>query len=265
LTAHRGAPTLTAGTSIMADLADLPTGTVTFLFTDLEGSTRLLAAHPAAYRAAVARHHALLRGAVEAHGGAVFETVGDAVYAAFAAPTEAVAAAVDGQLALRAEDWGDVGELRARMGLHLGEVERQGGHYFGAPLYRCARLTAAAHGGQVVLSEAAAVLVRGALAAGGSPRAHPAGPLLPPGQVACVPGPPRDPPALAPTRPATTARRCTSSANACSSSRASSRPPDAAGRAPPATCPSGTRGRWTEPLVGDGTGAPAEDRRPPRA
>ncbi|MGH2352534.1 MAG: adenylate/guanylate cyclase domain-containing protein, partial [Chloroflexota bacterium] len=60
---------------------DLPTGTVTFLFTDVEGSTRLLEANPATYRVAIARHHALLRGAIEAHGGAVFETVGDAVYA----------------------------------------------------------------------------------------------------------------------------------------------------------------------------------------
>ena len=71
----------------------LPTGTVTFLFTDLEGSTALLQAHPAAYRAAVARHHALLRAAVEASGGVVFETVGDAVYAAFASSAAAVAAA----------------------------------------------------------------------------------------------------------------------------------------------------------------------------
>ena len=85
----------------MTDLTDLPTGTVTFLFTDLEGSTRLLQAHPAAYRDAVRRHHDLLRGAVEAHGGVVFETVGDAVYAAFARPTDAVAAALAGQLALQ--------------------------------------------------------------------------------------------------------------------------------------------------------------------
>jgi class 3 adenylate cyclase len=79
----------------MAD-RDLPGGTVAFLFTDLEGSTRLLQAHPAAYRDAVRRHHALLQGAVEAHGGAVFETVGDAVYAAFASPAGAVRAAVGG-------------------------------------------------------------------------------------------------------------------------------------------------------------------------
>ena len=102
---------------------------MTFLFTDLEGSTRLLEAHPAAYRDAVRRHHALLRGAVEGHGGVVFETVGDAVYAAFARPTDAVAAALAGQLALQAEAWGEVGAgaLRARMGLHTGEVERAGG------------------------------------------------------------------------------------------------------------------------------------------
>src|SRR5262245_25731106 len=145
---------------------DLPAGTVTFLFTDLEGSTALLEAHPAAYRDAVARHHALLRGAVEGHGGAVFETVGDAVYAAFARPTDAVAAALAGQAALQQESWGATGPLRARMGLHTGEVERQGTHYFGAPLYRCARLTATAHGGQVVLSAAAAELVQDELAGG---------------------------------------------------------------------------------------------------
>jgi predicted ATPase/class 3 adenylate cyclase len=139
---------------------ELPAGTVTFLFTDLEGSTRLLQAHPAAYREAVRRHHDLLQNAVEAHGGAVFETVGDAVYAAFARPADAVAAALAGQLALQREDWGEVGALRARMGLHTGEVERQGTHYFGAPLYRCARLLATAHGGQTVLSGATAELVR---------------------------------------------------------------------------------------------------------
>src|SRR5262245_40134665 len=143
----------------------LPTGTVTFLFTDLEGSTRLLEAHPDAYREAVARHHALLREAVEARGGVVFETVGDAVYAAFRRPTDAVRAALAGQRALRAHDWG-AAPLRARMGLHHGEVDLQGAHYFGAPLYRCARLTATAHGGQTVLSAAVAEVVRDALPVG---------------------------------------------------------------------------------------------------
>jgi predicted ATPase/class 3 adenylate cyclase len=150
----------------MNDVADLPGGTVTFLFTDLEGSTRLLQAHPEAYREAVRRHHELLRRAVESHGGVVFETVGDAVYAAFERPTDAVAAALAGQLALQREAWGETGELRVRMAVHLGEVERQGAHYFGAPLYRCARLMGTAHGGQVVLSEVTAGLVREALPAG---------------------------------------------------------------------------------------------------
>src|SRR5262245_18956658 len=149
-----------------AAMAALPAGTVAFLFTDLEGSTTLLEAHPAAYRAAVRRHHALLRGAVEAHGGAVFETVGDAVYAAFERPTAAVQAVLAGQRALQAEPWGETGPLRVRMGLHLGEVERQGGHSFGAPLYRCARLLATAHGGQTVLSAAVAEVVRDGLPAG---------------------------------------------------------------------------------------------------
>ena len=127
----------------------LPAGTVTFLFTDLEGSTAPQQAHPAAYAAALRRHHDLLRGAVEAHGGVVFETVGDAVYAAFARPTDAVRAALAGQLALQREAWGATGPLRARMGVHLGEVEAypapgaaHGARYLGLPLSRCAQ----AHG-----------------------------------------------------------------------------------------------------------------------
>ena len=128
----------------------VPTGTVTFLFTDVEGSTRLLNAHPAAYRRAVQRHYELLLEAVAVAGGTVFETVGDAVYAAFAHPTGAVQAALWGQLALQAEDFGET-PITVRMGLHLGEVELQrtpqgaqavqGTHYFGAPLYH--RSTAA--------------------------------------------------------------------------------------------------------------------------
>lgn len=147
-------------------MTELPSGTVTFLFTDVEGSTRLLERHPGAYAAAIARHHAILRDAVEAYGGCVFETVGDAVYAAFPAATDAVAAALRGQHELQASDWGALGALKVRMGLHTGEVERQGDHYFGVPLYRCARLTSAAHGGQVVVSSATAALVRDGLPAG---------------------------------------------------------------------------------------------------
>jgi predicted ATPase/class 3 adenylate cyclase len=149
-------------------MPDLPTGTVTFLFTDVEGSTRLLERQPAAYRDAVRQHHDLLREAVEAHGGAVFETVGDAVYAAFAQAPDAVAAALAGQLAMRAGPWAGGVAPQVRMGLHSGGVDLQGAHYFGVPLYRGARLTAAAHGGQVVLSLATAELMRDALPAGAS-------------------------------------------------------------------------------------------------
>jgi class 3 adenylate cyclase len=130
----------------------LPSGTVTFLFTDVEGSTRLLERHPEAYRTAITQHHTILCEAVEQNHGAVFETVGDAVYGAFASPGDAVAAALRAQYDLHGASWGDVGSLRVRMGLHTGEVERQGDHYFGAALYRCGRLMDAAHGGQVLLS-----------------------------------------------------------------------------------------------------------------
>jgi predicted ATPase/class 3 adenylate cyclase len=141
--------------------ARLPEGRVTFLFTDVEGSTRLLEEHPSAYGAGIARHHELLEGAVESAGGVVFETIGDAVYAAFPDPAGAVDAAREAQLALASEDWGPLGALRVRMGIHTGEVERRGSHYFGPALYRCARLTATAHGQQVVLSNATAELVDG--------------------------------------------------------------------------------------------------------
>ena len=140
-------------------MSALPSGTVTFLFTDVESSTRLLQAHPRAYAKAIARHHEILATAVARHDGVVFETVGDAVYAAFAKAADGLAAAVDGQRDLLVEPWDELGALRVRMGLHTGEVEVRGDHYFGAALYRCARIMAAAHGGQVVLSLATAELV----------------------------------------------------------------------------------------------------------
>jgi class 3 adenylate cyclase len=147
-------------------MSTLPSGTVTFLFTDVEGSTRLLERHPEAYRGAVAQHHTILAEAVEQNRGSVFETVGDAVYAAFASPRDAVAAALRAQHDLHRTAGAAFGPLRVRMGLHTGEAERQGDHYFGAVLYRCGRLMNAAHGGQVLLSSATAELVREALPAG---------------------------------------------------------------------------------------------------
>jgi predicted ATPase/class 3 adenylate cyclase len=141
----------------------LPEGRVTFLFTDVEGSTRLLEQHPADYGSGIARHHELLAAAVEARNGVVFETIGDAIYAAFADPVDAVEAAAEAQYALLREDWGPLEAINVRMGLHTGPVERRGAHYFGPALYRCARLMSTAHGGQIVLSETTASLVRDSL------------------------------------------------------------------------------------------------------
>src|SRR5436190_2756292 len=106
--------------------------------------------------AALAQHHGLLLVAITQHEGRVFDTVGDAVYGAFADPARAVAAAVDGQLALQTSAWGETGPLRVRMALHTGPVERRGLHYFGPALFRCARLQALGHGGQILLSASTA-------------------------------------------------------------------------------------------------------------
>ena len=147
-------------------MPELPRGTVTFLFTDIEGSTRLWQAHPAAMGAAIARHDALLRGSVEAHGGVVFKTVGDAVCAAFASAPQAVQAALAAQRTLACQTWGATGPLGVRMALHSGEADAREGDYVGQPLNRVARLLAAGHGGQVLLSLATHELVRDALPSG---------------------------------------------------------------------------------------------------
>src|SRR3712207_1367427 len=118
-------------------MAERPMGTVTFLFTDVEGSTRLWQDHPDAMGAALVRHDALLRGVVSAHGGTVFKTVGDALYAAFPGVAAAVAAGLAAQRALPAEAWAEFGlpvPLRVRMAVHAGEVEGRDGDYVGQPL-----------------------------------------------------------------------------------------------------------------------------------
>jgi class 3 adenylate cyclase len=152
-------------------MLNLPAGTVSFLFTDIEGSTRLLEDHPQQMGAAMSRHHDLLQAAVEANGGTVFETLGDGVYASFARASDGVRAAIAGQQAIQAEDWGEVGEIRVRMGLHTGDVQVRGEHYFGPALFRCARLMAIGHGGQILLSGATRDLVRESLPARASIRA----------------------------------------------------------------------------------------------
>jgi class 3 adenylate cyclase len=139
----------------------LPQGTVTFLFTDLEGSTRRWEAHPREMRAALARHDTIVRGAVESHSGVVFSTMGDGMAAVFASARDAVRAVLAAQVALTGEDWGEVtGPLAARMGLLTDEGVLGGEHYLNQPLNRCARLMAAGHGGQALVSEATELLVR---------------------------------------------------------------------------------------------------------
>ena len=144
-------------------MAERPTGTVTFLFTDLEGSTRLWERHPQAMRSALARHDEILRAAVGAYGGVVVKSTGDGLHAAFDAADGALGAASVGQRGLAAENWEGTGALRVRMGIHTGAAEFRDGDYFGPALNRAARLMAVAHGGQVLVSLATEELVRDSL------------------------------------------------------------------------------------------------------
>jgi predicted ATPase/class 3 adenylate cyclase len=147
-----------------------PTGTVTFLFTDIEGSTRLWEHDAQAMQAALARHDELLKLAIEERGGYVFKTVGDAFCAAFPTAPDALKVALETQHMLLSSEWEESGPLRVRMALHTGAAEERGGDYFGPPLNRVARLLSAAHGGQVLLSLPTQELVRDQLPAGTSLR-----------------------------------------------------------------------------------------------
>ncbi len=146
---------------------DLPsTGTLTFLFTDLEDSTRLWERFPEAMKVALGRHDAILRAAIESSGGQVVKTTGDGMMAVFGGAVDATAAALAAQLGILAEAWGETGRLRVRMGIHSGQAEHRGDDYFGPAVNRAARIMAAGHGGQVLLSESASALARADLPAG---------------------------------------------------------------------------------------------------
>jgi class 3 adenylate cyclase len=147
-------------------MVELPSGTVTFLFTDIEGSTRLWEERPDAMRSAMDRHDELLREAIEAHDGYVVKTTGDGFHAAFWAADAGVVAAVAAQRALDNEAWPLPEPLRVRMGLHTGVASLRDGDYFGSSLNRAARLMGVAHGGQVVCSQATTDLAREVLAEG---------------------------------------------------------------------------------------------------
>ena len=148
--------------------ADLPAGAVTFLLTDIEGSTGLWEAHPAVMASVIARHHEIVADCIDAHDGRQprSQGEGDSTLLAFARPGNAVGAVLAVQRALGEEPWPEGIALRVRAGLHTGEAEVRGGDYFGAPVSRTARIRALARGGQVLLSQATAQLAVDRLPAG---------------------------------------------------------------------------------------------------
>jgi len=144
----------------------LPTGTLTFLFTDIEGSTRLLEALGEALTPVLERHHALLREAIAVGEGTEVSTEGDAFFAVFPSAPRAAAAAASAQRALAAEPWPSGAAVKVRMGLHTGEGTLGGDNYVGLDVHRAARVAAAGHGGQVILSGATQALTAGGLPLG---------------------------------------------------------------------------------------------------
>jgi class 3 adenylate cyclase len=141
-------------------MAKIPTGTVTFLFTDVEASTRRWEDHPNDMKGAMVTHDEIVRSSIEGEAGHVFTTAGDAFCAAFSSPHDAVDAAIEAQRQLEAEAWGAVAPFRVRMALHTGNADERDGDYFGPPLNRCARLLATGHGGQIIVSSATAQLLK---------------------------------------------------------------------------------------------------------
>ncbi len=142
----------------------------TFLFTDIEGSTRLWEEHPEQMAPALARHDRILTSAIEKAAGQVIKATGDGMLARFDTAPDALSAAIDAQKGLGAEPWGTIGSLRVRMGIHTGESEQRDGDYFGPTMNRTARIMAAGHGGQVLFSAMAARLVDGRLPHGATLR-----------------------------------------------------------------------------------------------
>lgn len=140
--------------------ASLPTGAVTFLFSDIEGSTRLWEEEPARMSTTLAWHDAVLRAAVEYHRGVVVKSTGDGVHAAFNNALDALSAAVDVQRSIIGAEAANGLPLHVRCGLHAGVVEHRDNDFFGAPVNRAARIMSAAHGGQVLLSQAVAESLR---------------------------------------------------------------------------------------------------------
>jgi len=148
----------------------LPTGTVTFLFTDIEGSTNLARSLGERWRGVLEAHHAVLRSAIGAAGAGYMRTEGDAFFAVFSSARAAVAACIDAQRKLERHHWPSAGRVRVRMGMHTGEGRLAADDYAGLDVHRAARISAAGHGGQVLLSAATAAVVADALPSGVSLR-----------------------------------------------------------------------------------------------
>ena len=152
--------------------ANIPTGTVTFLFTDIEGSTKLWEQYPEAMKTALARHDEILKQTIEGHHGHIIKTTGDGIHAAFETAHDGVSAALHVQQAVAAEKWEEIKphKIKVRIGLHTGEAEFRAGDYYGSTLNRAARLMSIGHGGQTLLSSTAADLVYDQLPEGASVR-----------------------------------------------------------------------------------------------
>jgi predicted ATPase/class 3 adenylate cyclase len=148
-----------AGGETMRHMSELPSGTVTFLFSDIEGSTRLVQALGAAWPAQLDRHRELLIEAFQAHGGVPIGSEGDSLFVAFPSAAGAVEAAIAGQRALAAEPWPAGNAVRVRIGMHSGEASLATDTYVGLDVHRAARIAAAGHGGQVLISQATRGLV----------------------------------------------------------------------------------------------------------
>ena len=139
----------------------LPSGTVTFLFSDIEGSTQLWEKYPEAMKTALEKHDSLLRQSVESSGGQVIKSTGDGIHAVFESVSDAIGATIRAQQALQAEPWDEIKpyKVKVRMGVHTGEAQLRAGDYFGGALNRAARLMSVGHGGQILVSNASAQLL----------------------------------------------------------------------------------------------------------
>src|SRR5438034_899473 len=149
---------------------ELASQTLAFLFTDIEGSTRIWEQYHQPMKDALERHDAILREAVESSNGQVVKSTGDGLMAVFGSAADGVSACLKAQHGLACAPWGETGTLRVRMGLHAGEAARRNGDYYGPTLNRTARIMSAGHGGQVLLSAAAAALVMDQLPEGSTLR-----------------------------------------------------------------------------------------------